>query len=149
MGGSSRDGTHKALYFLGSLAEMAIRLPHERRRRQTRMAVERVDAFEQLLVGLVLVGMVLVLFVYAFTPGLDRADYRSSPETRGRADVVGMAILAAALWLFWGSHTDLDRNWSPSLQLREGHSLVTEGVYRLIRHAMYVSQWLWGIAQAL
>jgi protein-S-isoprenylcysteine O-methyltransferase Ste14 len=51
--------------------------------------------------------------------------------------------------MFWRSHADLGRNWSPSLQLREGHELVTEGVYRHIRHPMYASEWLWSIAQAL
>ncbi len=58
-------------------------------------------------------------------------------------------VLAAAVWLFWRSHADLGRNWSPSLQLREGHELVTGGVYRSIRHPMYASQWVWGVAQAL
>jgi protein-S-isoprenylcysteine O-methyltransferase Ste14 len=60
-----------------------------------------------------------------------------------------MIILAMAVWLFWRSHADLGRNWSPSLELREGHELVTEGVYRSVRHPMYASMWLWGVAQAL
>ena len=33
--------------------------------------------------------------------------------------------------------------------MREEHALVTRGVYRRVRHPMYASQWLWGIAQAL
>jgi protein-S-isoprenylcysteine O-methyltransferase Ste14 len=70
---------------------------------------------------------------------------REKPENR----LVGIIILAMAVWLFWRSHADLGRNWSPSLELREGHELVTEGVYRLVRHPMYASMWLWGVAQAL
>ncbi len=70
---------------------------------------------------------------------------REKPENR----LVGMIILAMAVWLFWRSHADLGRNWSPSLELREGHELVTEGVYRSVRHPMYASMWLWGVAQAL
>jgi protein-S-isoprenylcysteine O-methyltransferase Ste14 len=42
--GPSVNATLKTLYFLGVLAEVLIRIPHERRRRRTRMAVERVDA---------------------------------------------------------------------------------------------------------
>jgi protein-S-isoprenylcysteine O-methyltransferase Ste14 len=42
--------------------------------------------------------------------------------------------MTLAVWLFWRSHADLGRNWSPSLELREGHELVTEGVYRYVRH---------------
>ena len=58
-GGPSTKAVLKTLYFLGVLAEMVIRIPHERRRRKTRMAVERVGALERVLVGLLFVGMVL------------------------------------------------------------------------------------------
>ncbi len=39
------------IYFAGILAEMAIRLPHERRRKRTSMAAERVDRQERALLG--------------------------------------------------------------------------------------------------
>ena len=35
------------VYFLGMLAEVVIRVPHEQRRRQTRMMVESVDWSER------------------------------------------------------------------------------------------------------
>ena len=145
----SMDRTFKALYFLGMLAEIAIRLPHERRRRGQRVAVGRVSGMEQSLLGLMFLEMLFVPAVHALTSWLDRADYRLSPEAGGRAGEIGVVVLAAAVWLFWRSHADLGRNWSPSLQLREGHELVTEGVYRSIRHPMYASQWVWGVAQTL
>jgi protein-S-isoprenylcysteine O-methyltransferase Ste14 len=143
------DRTFKALYFLGMLAEIAIRLPHERRRRQTRVALDRVSGLERSLLALMFLGMLFVPAVHALTPWLDRADYRLSPRAERWTGGVGAVVLAAAVWLFWRSHVDLGRNWSPSLQLREGHELVTGGVYRSIRHPMYASQWLWGVAQAL
>jgi protein-S-isoprenylcysteine O-methyltransferase Ste14 len=139
----------KTLYFLGVLAEVIIRIPHERRRRRTRWAVGRVDALERALVGLLFVGIGLVPAIYASTSWLDRADYRMPTEAQRSAGVVGAALMTLALWLFWRSHADLGRNWSPSLQLREGHALVTGGVYQHVRHPMYASEWLWGIAQAL
>ncbi len=40
------SATFKTAYSLGSLTEILIRLPHERRRRQTRMVVDRVTALE-------------------------------------------------------------------------------------------------------
>jgi len=143
------DRTFKALYFLGMLAEIAIRLPHERRRRRERGAVDRVSGLERSLLGLMFLGMLFVPAGYTLTPWFDRADYRLSPEAGGRAGGIGAAVLAVAVWLFWWSHADLGRNWSPSLQLREGHELVTGGVYRSIRHPIYASQWVWGVAQAL
>jgi len=60
---------------------------------------------------------------------------------------LGVVTLAAALWLFRRSHADLGRNWSISLEIRERHALVTTGVYRRIRHPMYSSFFLLGIAQ--
>ena len=95
------------------------------------------------------VGMFFIPLVYTFTSQLDEADYPLPREARESAGGVGIIILAMAVWLFWRSHADLGRNWSPSLELREGHELVTEGVYRSVRHPMYASMWLWGVAQAL
>jgi len=144
-----KNSTLKTSYFLGLLAEMLIRFPHERQRGQTRMVVDRVSGLERLLLGLVAVGVFLLPAVYVSTSWLNWADYRLSPRATRRAGSMGTALLAVAVWLFWRSHTDLGRNWSPSLQIREGHTLVTNGVYRSIRHPMYASIWLWGIAQAL
>jgi len=137
------------VYFLSMLAEVVIRVPHERQRKQTRMVVERVDWSERTLLGLMFVGMFFIPLMYTFTSRLDGADYRLPQEARGPTGRVGTAVLTIAVWLFWRSHADLGRNWSPSLQLREGHELVTEGVYRSVRHPMYASMWLWGVAQTL
>ncbi|MBF2009355.1 MAG: isoprenylcysteine carboxylmethyltransferase family protein, partial [Chlorogloeopsis fritschii C42_A2020_084] len=54
-----------------------------------------------------------------------------------------------SLWLFWRSHHDLGKNWSSTLQIREGHTLTTNGVYQNIRHPMYASVLLLCVAQAL
>lgn len=143
------NASFKTVYFLGLLAEMLIRFPHERRRRQMRMVVDRVTGLERFLVGLVAAGLFFLPAVYASTTWLNWADYRLSARGTRRAGAIGTALLAVAVWLFWRSHTDLGRNWSPSLQIREGHTLVTDGVYRSIRHPMYSSMWLWGIAQSL
>jgi protein-S-isoprenylcysteine O-methyltransferase Ste14 len=35
------------------------------------------------------------------------------------------------------------------LEIRQGHVLVTGGVYRFVRHPMYASIWLFAIAQGL
>ena len=107
---------------------------------------------DDLSLGVILIALTVALFwgaAHALTPWLDWADYRLSPRARGLVGGLGAAILACAVWLFWRAHVDLGRNWSPSLQLREGHALVTRGVYRWVRHPMYASQWLWGVGQAL
>ena len=62
---------------------------------------------------------------------------------------LGTLTFGFALWLFYRTHRELGRNWSMSLDVREGHTLVTSGVYSLIRHPMYAAFWLWAVAQAL
>jgi len=59
---------------------------------------------------------------------------------------VGAVTFAVALWLLWRSHADLGRSWMGTLAIKEKHALVTQGVYRHIRHPMYAAHWLWGIA---
>jgi protein-S-isoprenylcysteine O-methyltransferase Ste14 len=139
----------KALYLAGVLAEIALRMPYARERRQLSVADSRVSRMERGRVGLIFFGMLLIPLVYICTRWLDRADYRWSPETGTRAGGLGSILLGAALWLFWRSHADLGRNWSPSLEIADQHTLVTQGVYQSIRHPMYASQWLWSVAQIL
>jgi protein-S-isoprenylcysteine O-methyltransferase Ste14 len=62
---------------------------------------------------------------------------------------LGIAAELASLWLFYRSHRDLGHNWSVSLDLRERHTLVTTGVYALVRHPMYAGFWLMALGQAL
>jgi protein-S-isoprenylcysteine O-methyltransferase Ste14 len=87
----------------------------------------------------------LLPVLYLFTPLLAFADYRLPPF----APWCGAGIMAAGLWLFWRSHTDLGQNWSVTLEVRKGHTIITRGVYRWIRHPMYASIWLFSLAQGL
>jgi len=72
------------------------------------------------------------------------------------ADIPGMSaallpgslIMAAALWLFYRAHHDLGRNWSATLQIVAAQQLVTSGVYRVVRHPMYLALMLYGLGQA-
>jgi protein-S-isoprenylcysteine O-methyltransferase Ste14 len=112
-GVSPVNRTLKTLYFLGMLAEMVIRVPYERQRRHTTMVVDRVDWSERSLLGLMFVGMFFIPAVYVLTSRFDRADYRLPQEARGITGGAGVAILTVAVWLFWRSHADLGRNWSP------------------------------------
>jgi protein-S-isoprenylcysteine O-methyltransferase Ste14 len=57
--------------------------------------------------------------------------------------------LVIGLWLFHRSHADLGTNWSITLEVREQHRLITQGVYRRIRHPMYLALVLYSVGQAL
>ncbi len=60
--------------------------------------------------------------------------------------VVGLVMLIATLRLFRLTHKALGAMWSHSLDLREGHRLVTSGIYEKVRHPMYSAFWLWAVS---
>lgn len=130
-------------YFVGVILASAIRVVYTRQYRQSRIAEGHVTRLDQLLNALPGLGMFVLPLVYVLTSWLDFADYHL-PTWAGW---IGVALFALALWLLWRSHADLARNWSPKLELMEEHTLVTNGVFRHIRHPMYAAHWLWGVAQ--
>ena len=130
-------------YFVGVILASAIRVVYTRQYTQSRIAEGHVTRLDLLLSALPGLGMFVLPLIYVLTPWLDFADYHL-PTWAGW---VGMALFGAALSLLWRSHADLARNWSPKLELMEGHVLVTNGVFRHIRHPMYAAHWLWGSAQ--
>jgi protein-S-isoprenylcysteine O-methyltransferase Ste14 len=124
---------------------MAVRAPIRRKQRNDPKSSRQVTAQEKALLGLLFLAMFFVPLFYAATNWLDFANY-TLPAWAGW---LGVVILAAALLIFWRAHVDLGLNWSPSLEIREKHELITRGIYGIIRHPMYASQWLWVIAQPL
>jgi protein-S-isoprenylcysteine O-methyltransferase Ste14 len=120
-----------------------IRVVYTRRYRQTGHKRELNTGIDALLSGLPALGMFILPLIYTFTPWLDFADYHL-PLWAGW---IGVAILALGVWLLYRSHADLAQNWSPRLEILESHTLVTDGVFRYIRHPMYAAHLLWGIAQ--
>jgi len=133
------------VFLAGFIAYTAIRAVYARRCKRVPTAHRRVDALETALLLLVIPASLLLPLLYLFTPLLNFADYRLPAP----APWCGAALMLAALWLFWRSHADLGRQWSATLEVREGHALVDRGVYRRVRHPMYASIILWGIAQGL
>jgi protein-S-isoprenylcysteine O-methyltransferase Ste14 len=139
------DLIFKTAYLLGILAEIVIRAPINRQRHANKIVTDQVSGQEKLVLRLLFLGMGLLPLIYIFTPWLNFANYPLPAWARW----LGLVFLVGALWVFWKAHQDLGRNWSPSLQIREGHTLTTHGLYQYIRHPMYASQWLWVIAQVL
>jgi protein-S-isoprenylcysteine O-methyltransferase Ste14 len=135
-----------ALVWLGAFVlVVAIRAPHALRNRANAIVAARRDATDNvLLLALLLLGMVLPLLQIA-THALAFADY-ALPQW---ATATGAVMQVPGVWLYWRSHADLGLNWSPSLEMRQDHGLVTNGIYRGIRHPMYASMWLLSLSQPL
>jgi protein-S-isoprenylcysteine O-methyltransferase Ste14 len=137
------------VYFAGMLAEIGVRWPYDRQRRRIPKTDQRVTPAERSILTVLLLAGFMLPLVFSFTPWLRFADYRLPPRLKARSGGAGALLLAAAVWVFWRAHRDLGANWSPSLEIGAGQTLVTRGVYGLIRHPMYTSHLIWGFAQAL
>jgi protein-S-isoprenylcysteine O-methyltransferase Ste14 len=133
------------IYWLAIVAEIFIRAPFNKRRKTEKMSKRRITTQEMIALNLLLLGGFILPIVYSVTHWLDFANY-SLPEWAGW---IGVFVIAAAILVFWRAHADLGLNWSPSLEIREKHELITRGIYGLIRHPMYASQWILVIAQPL
>ena len=86
-----------------------------------------------------------VPLIWVVAPVFAFADYSLHPVPL----LVGVVCLAVGLWLFARSHADLGTNWSITLEVREKHQLVTQGIYRTLRHPMYSALLLYSLGQAL
>jgi len=114
------------------------------RSRSASVAKSHKTALETGLLVLAWVGFFVPL-IWVASPNLRFAEYplRTGPL------VAGVMCFVIGLWLFYRSHADLGTNWSITLEVREGHRLITQGVYRRIRHPMYSALALYSVGQAL
>ena len=134
----------KAIILLSSIVMVIIRAPHGQRSRKIKVVKSRKGPLEILLLTLAWIGFFVPL-IWVASPVLAFADYPLRPVPF----IAGILCLALGLWLFGRSHADLGTNWSITLEVREKHQLVTQGIYRHVRHPMYLALLLYSVGQAL
>ena len=135
----------KAIFTLLVVGWYAIRAPHEWRARRTPVKRSARDYRELAVILIAVLGLGTLPLLYIATGFPQIADYPFN-ATQAWSGAI-MAI--AALGMFYLTHNALGTNWSVSLDVRKNHQLITNGVYRHIRHPMYTAFWLWALAQAL
>jgi protein-S-isoprenylcysteine O-methyltransferase Ste14 len=131
--------------FMSLLAFVIIRWPHGNRYKTFKAVQDRKGRLEVALLTGAALGTTLIPLLWVVTPLFAFADY----PLRAEPYAIGISLVLLGLWLFYRSHKDLGLNWSMTLQVRENHSLVTEGIYTRIRHPMYSAMMLLGVAQVL
>lgn len=136
---------HELAWVAASFAQTAIRWPHVQANRANRVRASRVNRLEQWLMLIVFLTFVCFPVFSLVTPWLGQFAYGLPAWAAG----LGVGLMVVSLWLFHRSHVDLGRNWSPSLEVHDEHTLVTAGVYARVRHPMYSSIWLFALAQPL
>jgi protein-S-isoprenylcysteine O-methyltransferase Ste14 len=125
--------------------QFVVRVPFAIRAEKAKVALRRRGALEIALMTLVTLGYLVFPILAIVTPLFAFADHPAHPVAIG----AGLLSAIGGLWLCYRSHADLGDNWSVTLELKESHRLVTNGVYRRLRHPMYTALFLTAIAQAL
>lgn len=140
------------VFLVATVIWFVIRHPARRGAKKTAVKVNARSMREKILMSISFLGLGLIPLTYVIM-NLARTHWKflAFAEYPFQAALawVGTAVFAFSLWLFRCTHKDLGRNWSVSLDIRETHKLVTQGVYAKVRHPMYSAFWLWAIAQAL
>jgi len=131
------------IWAVGLVAWVVIRAPHQRRARKIRTVNDSRTTADRAALGAATVGLSLIPLIYVATGFPAVANYVFKPWMGW----IGLLVEAGFLALFYASHKQLGKNWSVSLEIRDKHELVTDGLYRYVRHPMYSSFWLWAIAQ--
>ena len=124
----------------------AVRKVHERKAGR-RVSLKGTPLIEAALMVLWGVAAGVLPFFYIFATWLDFANlpFKTPPAV----GFIGAALFLISIWLLHRSHTDLGKLWSLTVEPQAGQRLVTEGVYKRVRHPMYAAHVLWGIAQSL
>lgn len=135
----------QVVWVVGILTWYVIRRSHERKARRVGVVLRGQTGLDRIGLGCGFLGLAILPAVYVATGIPEFADRPASYWLV----VPGAAIFALAVWLFRWTHKTLGRNWSITLEIREAHKLVCEGPYASVRHPMYTSFLLMGLAQAL
>lgn len=134
----------KATILAGTLALVIIPASLHLRDGAKRVVKSRKGRMERVLLTLTSLGFLLPL-VWVAAPILPFADYPLRPA----AFIAGISCFSLGLWLLHRSHADLGTNWSITLEVQEKHQLVNQGIYRHVRHPMYLALLLYASGQAL
>ncbi len=135
----------KTIFLLGIVGWFVIRYPAQRRARRLGVARSAGGTRDRVLLTIATLGQFVIPVFYIATYQPAFADYGFYPL---EAWAGGVAIVAS-LVLFRVTHKQLGRMWSITLEMREGHKLVTDGLYAHVRHPMYSSFALFAVAQLL
>ncbi len=136
--------TFEIIFLVGFVVGSVVRKIYTTGRRGVKAEKKCSSVLDIILVGTAGVGMSVPL-LYLFTPWLDFANY----NLLGWSGWAGTVVFAGAIFMLWRSHANLGRNWSATLRIAGQQSLITNGVYRNVRHPMYTAHLLWAIAQGL
>ncbi len=135
------------IYLAGLVFAQALRLPYLMRRpaeRHARQTLTGAARWSEWLVLLAMLGGIWVfplLYILIGWPAIP--DYHLPTWSLIPAALIFMSSLV----IRWQAHHALGKQWSHTVETMPEHALVTSGIYRYLRHPIYVSLVLWAAAQ--
>jgi len=90
---------------------------------------------ERLFLLFIFVGFQLLPILYVFSTWFSFFDY-NLPKWFGFPSTM---LYGFGVWLFFRAHADLGKYWSPGLEIKDDHQLITTGVFKWVRHPMYAA----------
>ena len=123
-----------------------VRKIHERKA-GGRSTLESTPTGEAILMLLWGIASGVLPFFYIFGTWLDFANLPFKMPTA--FGFIGIVFFLTSIWLLHRTHVDLGKLWSSTVEPEAKQMLVTDGVYKRVRHPMYSAHVLWGIAQIL
>lgn len=134
----------RVVFLLGVILYSLVRGYYWLLGRKTEVVARRHTFSGTLLVLAVGWGMILLPLGYLFEGWFVAWDY----PFRSTNAWIGTFIYGLSTILLWMSHTALGVQWSPTLEIKKHHRLVTSGIYAYVRHPMYAAFWGYAVGQA-
>jgi protein-S-isoprenylcysteine O-methyltransferase Ste14 len=124
-----------------------IRMYYQRRYKQTHATTESEIApkREKLLTQIMGLALAVPGMMWLFTGWLSFGQFALADGIRIGGFVVGVY----GIWWFYRIHRTLGDNWSPVLEIRREHTLISSGPYKKVRHPMYSDMMLWFVSFSL
>ena len=90
--------------------------------------------------------LIAILLLYAIQhPWMKSLDFFLPAWLRWLGFIIGLLSIALMIWI----ELELGRQFSPQLQLRQEHQLITSGPYSRVRHPLYTALDAFGLSLAL
>ncbi len=135
------------IYFFGLLFAESLRFPYRAKRIQSQNNWHSGNGLARLWEIPVLIAVISGIWalpaIYVFTDWIEQFDYML-PE---QATYLAAMIFVPNLFIRWAAHRSLGGQWSHTVETKDGHLLVTDGIYAYLRHPIYTSLVVWAAAQ--
>jgi protein-S-isoprenylcysteine O-methyltransferase Ste14 len=101
-------------------------------------------------VGLRFLPLVILMFLHWAVAGIDRGRLHLSDTVPPGLEAVAMALFALAWIAFiWAMYTNRFFSSIPRIQSERGHSVITAGPYRFVRHPGYTAALLAAVTSGI